>query len=210
MARSRSKSALCAHRTLYVVSPLRRRNCCENQVKPMVRLFCPLFCPVPFSYKRWLVRRQLHMHSQEESSLIRRLKSMMKRKKKASRLCGQIILCISSIDDQVRAGIEVSVAEQRVAHIQTLVERLERREETIGTVIEVADRIIGIVDNVAQVSSFAHVDELPWYLLPPRSILYSMCRGRPPRLCTRRVAQAVTVMSASPTHIDFTVGHSSA
>ena len=134
----------------------------------------------------------------------------MKRKNKDSRLFGEIILRLSSIDDQARVGIEVAVAEQRITHIQTLVERTQRREETIGTVIEVADRIIGIIDNVAHVSSFAHVDELPWYLLPPRSILYSMCRGRPPRLCTRRVAQAVAVMSASPTHIDFTVGHSSA
>ena len=150
------------------------------------------------------------MHSQDKPSLRRKLKSMVKRKNKDSRLFGEIILCLSSIGDQARAGIEVAAAEQRVTHIQTLAERSERREETIGTVIEVADKIIGIIDNVAQVSSFAHVDGLPWYSLPPRSILYSMCRGRPPRLCTRRVAQAVTVMSASPTHIDFTVGHSSA
>ena len=83
---------------------------------------------------------------------------MVKRKKKGSRLFGEIILRLSSIDDQARVAIEVAVAEQRVTHIQTLVERTERTEETIGTVIEVADRIIGIIDNIAQVSSFAHVD----------------------------------------------------
>ena len=119
---------------------------------------------------------------------------MMKRKKKASRLCGQIILCISSIDDQARARIEICTAEQRVTHIQTLVDRTERTEETIGTVIEVADKIVGIIDNVTQVSPFARADELPWYLLPPRSFLYSMCRGRPPRLCTKHVTQAVPVV----------------
>ena len=210
MAPVRSKSASWAHRILSVLPPLAPRNCCRKRVVMTVRLFYPLVCSLASSHKWWLVRQQQHTHSQDKPSFRRKLKLMLKWKNKDSRLFGEIILCLSSIGDQSRAGIEVAAAEQRVTHIQTLAERSERREETIGTVIEVADKIIGIIENVAQVSSFAHVDELPWYLLPPRSILYSMCRGRPPRLCTRRVAQAVTVMSASPTHIDFTVGHSSA
>ena len=158
-----------------------------------VRLFYPLVCPLASSYKWWLVRQQLHIHSQDKPSLRRKLKLMMKRKKKGSRLFGEIILCLSSIDDQARVEIEVAVAEQRVTHIQTLVDRTERREETIGTVIEVANKIVGILDNVAQVSPFARADELPWYSLPPRSILCSMCHGRPPRLCTKHVTQAVSV-----------------
>ena len=82
---------------------------------------------------------------------------------------GVIVLHLKPIDDQARAGIEVSAAEQSVKHIETLIERTEHREEAIGTFMNVADGIIAVVDNIAVYAvEYGLVQKLEGFFSPSR------------------------------------------
>ena len=65
---------------------------------------------------------------------------------------GIIILRLKVIDDRTRVEIEVATAEQGVRHIEMLIERRERREEAIAAFTDVIDGMIGIVDDIVEVS----------------------------------------------------------
>ena len=67
---------------------------------------------------------------------------------------GDITLRLGSIDSQTRAENELKTAEQSIERIQALVNRIDDRDEVIGTVIDVAERIISIVDEVAKVIGY--------------------------------------------------------
>ena len=109
--------------------------------------------------------------------------------KKRSKKVGNITLRLESIDSQTRAENELKTAEQSIERIQALVDRVGDRDEVIGTVIDVAERIISIVDEVAKViGHFISAGALYTYIPLFRSILYSMYRGTQSRHCTRRVS----------------------
>lgn len=117
-----------------------------------------------------LVRQQLYTQSQEEKSSRKRkgiFNWIWKRKSKRTRAenAYSITFCFESIDNRARAEIEVIAAKRSIRHIETLIERTERREEAIGTFMNVADGIIAIVDNIAQVSFVGTVASLVFTFL---------------------------------------------
>ena len=57
----------------------------------------------------------------------------------------------------------MDAAEQSVKHIDALVRRIEDRDEVIGTVVAVTDRIIDIVDDIAEASRFLYQLNLPMF-----------------------------------------------
>ena len=117
------------------------------------------------SCEHHLVQQQLSTCPQEEKPSRKRERIFNWKRNRESRRTREenaciIILRFESIDDQALAEIEVNAAKLSIKYIETLVDRTERRDEALGAFLNVADRIIAVVDNIAEVSVVGTVEFL--------------------------------------------------
>ena len=70
---------------------------------------------------------------------------------KGSKKVGSIALRLALIVSQTRAENEVKAAEESIVRIEALVNRTENADGVIGCIVVVAENIIAIVDEIAEV-----------------------------------------------------------
>ncbi|OCB85297.1 WD40 repeat-like protein [Sanghuangporus baumii] len=70
---------------------------------------------------------------------------------------GSIILRLKTVGAQTRAHIEVNAAEESVKQLNGLVQRTENIPEVAGTITDVVDMVIGIVDDVAEIHPIVNI-----------------------------------------------------
>ena len=69
-----------------------------------------------------------------------------------SKCCGRVEFLLKFVDMHTQATIELDAAEQSVKRLDTLMQRSDTAAEVIGALIDVADMVVKIIDNVAKVS----------------------------------------------------------
>ena len=107
--------------------------------------------------------------------------------RKRSKKVGSITFCLASIISKTQTESELKAAEDSIERIEALVNRTENADGVIGCVIVVAENIITIVDEIAEVRYLLH-RRYDFLCLPVvRSILYSTLHGKRSRHCTRCV-----------------------